>query len=215
MTHYATLSGAVTRKAESGGPTLTFRNSDTSVRELIEHLAEGGEIDSFLASHSSVKGYHARVVRDIWYSIRPETAAHTEAWRQLRQQADWARVSEVISARIEREPVALSDPPTRDQYLSLVREVADELGIGSEATSSPEAFAKPAGSHKQNASGCPETPNVSKRATDQLTDAAIRLERAVALLSRASHPALSSYTRLLVNRIDEIVDEVRNRPRAD
>lgn len=215
MTHYAPLSEVATRKTDSERRPLTFRYSDTPIRELIEHLADGGDLDSFLASHSSVKGYHTRVVRDTWHNIRPEADTQQDAWRQLRQQADWALLSEVVSARIECESVKLSDPPMRDQYLSLVREAAEELGIGSGPIGTVEASGRSERPHKKHASERRASSSVSKRATDQLTDAAICLESAIALLARASHPALSSYARLLVNRVDEIVAEVRNRPETD
>lgn len=209
MTHYAALSEVVTRKAGSEGRTLTFRWSDTPVRDLIEHLDEGGELDTFLEAQSSVKRYHARLTRDIWHDVEPEADIQRDAWRQLRQQADWALVSEAVSRRIEEEPVALSDPPTESQFVSLVRQATAEIGVGSNAARTAESSdGSPRDCWERGDAQPSASPSVSDRSVDLLTEAAIRLDNAVDQLARAGHPALSAYAQLLTNRLDDIVAEL-------
>lgn len=93
-------------------------------------------------------------------------------------------------------PVPLTDPPTSDQFVCLVREATGEFPDNPAATSisqPPDDFCRPS----------PE------RAVGYLDEAGTRIQQAADHLSRSGHPALSSYAETLANRLAEIADELR------
>lgn len=206
MTHYAALSEALTRATNTPGQPLIFRGTDVHLCDFIdqyEHISH----DRFLEQHSGVRAEQIRIVSELFADILMDAESTDDAWRQLRQQADWALLSEAVSREIERGPVELSDPPTGREFIELVRRGSIDIDAET-ARETPESDAE-AVERRQVLCNADADSDPARMASDQLNDACIRLEQAVALLARASRPALSAYTQDLINRLEQVMREVR------
>lgn len=191
MTHYCRLAEATERDPERHGPDLTFRETRVPVDRIIPHLNDG-RMDTFLDSFPSVRRRHVEIVAEVWEDLRREVS-RDEARRQLRFQAAWALVSERASRLIEREEVALSEPPSQEELVGLTRQALANLGW-----SRPDS---PSAAETDSLEVDRQT-----RALHCLADAASELRTAADNLR--GYPVHAAYARDLASRIETLRGEL-------
>ena len=185
-----------------------LRGSRVTLDELIDHhLAD--DLDGLCQAHPRVSDYHVEQVAEIVADVLQDVPDERRARRQLKRQAHWALVSERASIFIEQETDGLSNPPQREELLTLARRALEHLEPDTAAVA-PGGSQQEAGAGEQSAgrahpgSALSGSRNSLQKLTAELTDCASRIRNAADQL-QVDHPVHAAYVRELVTRLDELL----------